>query len=782
MSNHSRKVSVSARSRAVKNPLSLPARIGVLLLILMLSSMALITPASAATITVGNTGDPATGNAANCNVASTCTLRDAIAKAANVTGTAAGDTIVFSLPANSTITLSGSELHIGKNLIIDGSTVSGVAISGNHMSRVFEIQNFAAETGEFIAVTAALKRLVIKEGNDLSTRGGGAVLNNGTLILAQSTVSGSTANAGGGVLNNSYLTLVDSFISSNTANDGGGIYNAPYADSTLTHSTVSDNTVSGGGGGIVNSGTMTLTDSTVSENTAINGIGGGIANETRATTRIIGSTISRNASLAGGGIFNMDYSQLTLIDSTISSNTVTSIDSDTSTGYGGGVYNKGTLMLTGSTVADNEAIEGGGGIFNRGYMTLTHGTLARNTTTGANDDIYNNIESTAVSAVNTIIQSCDINGIDTKALADNGGNLDGSRGCGFTNASSKSNAALDLGVLADNGGPTLTMLPGAHSDAIGRGVLSGCNGDPVDGKDQRGYIRSPAICTSGAVDPYAAATINLNQHGLNGSWADPTTNSQGVVMEIGPDFYGAGTGLLFAGWYTYDVTAAGGQRWYTLQAQVSGTRPASVGIYSTTGGRLDSPQATSTTEVGRATLTFSDCMHGTIDYSFTDGSGRNGRIPLTRLLSNTTCSPTGDSGAAAAPTLLSGSWADAGSSGQGLVFDMNAADNVIFAGWYTYMANATPSSGAAGQHWFTLQATFKPGTSTPNSIGIYESSGGVFNAPATVQTTQVGTANLAFNSCTSATLKYTFTAGANSGKTGTLDLTRVGAVPSGCHL
>ncbi len=279
-----------------------------------------------------------------------------------------------------------------------------------------------------------------------------------------------------------------------------------------------------------------------------------------------------------------------------------------------------------------------------------------------------------------------------------------------------------------------------------------------------------------------STSINLNQHGLSGSWADPTTNSQGLVMEVDPDFYATGTGLLFAGWYTYDVTAAGGQRWYTLQAQVSGTTPAVVGIYSTTGGRFDSPQTTSAKEVGRATLAFSDCTNGTLDYTFTDGSGRTGRIPLTRLLSNTTCSPNGDSGTATAPTLLSGAWADAGNSGQGLVFDMNAVDNVVFAGWYTYTATAAPGSDATGQHWYTLQATLKPGTSTPNNVGIYESTGGVFNAPATAHTTQVGTASLVFSSCTSARLNYAFNTGANSGKTGTLDLTRVGAVPAGCHL
>lgn len=603
------------------------------------------------------------------------------------------------------------------------------------------------------------------------------------MTLNGSTVSGNTAAAGGGIYNtssrSSTVTLTNSTVSGNTAhNSGGGVEN--LGTLTLAGSTVSDNRADGKGGGIMNDyffGTLAMSHSTVSGNTAADG--GGIYNGIGSILTLTNSTVTNNATgHGGGGGGTYNDGTLTLTDSTVSSNTAS---------FGGGIFNNyaSPLTLTNSTVTNNTANNGrGGGIYNQGPMTLIHGTFAGNTAVVAGDMYNRNDFSVTASAANTIVQNCTVEGNSTKALTDNGGNLDGGNGCGFTNASSKSNAKLDLGALADNGGPTLTLLPGAGSDAIGHGVPSVCNDAPVNSRDQRGYTRSTSACTSGAVDPKGTAndSINLNQHGLSGSWADPTANAQGLVMEIGPDFYGAGTGLLFAGWYTYDVTAAGGQRWYTLQAQVSGTTPASAGIYSSTGGRFDSPQATTTTEVGRATLAFRDCTHGTLDYAFTDGSGRSGRIPLTRLLSNTTCSPSGDSGSATVPTLLSGAWADTGNSGQGLVFDMNAADDVVFAGWYTYAPDAAAGSGASGQRWYTLQATFQPGTSTPNGVGVYESTGGTFNAPANTQTTQVGTASLVFNSCASATLKYTFTGGASSGKNGTLELARVGATPSGCHL
>ncbi len=279
-----------------------------------------------------------------------------------------------------------------------------------------------------------------------------------------------------------------------------------------------------------------------------------------------------------------------------------------------------------------------------------------------------------------------------------------------------------------------------------------------------------------------AASVNLNQHGLTGSWYNPATNGQGLVMEVDPDFYSVGTGLMFAGWYTNDVTVAGGQRWYTLQAQVlASSSSISAGIYLTEGGTFASAAATATTtEVGRATLQFSDCSHGTLQYTFTDGSGRGGTIPLTRLNANISCGQSGNNGAATSSFLLSGAWYD--NPGQGIVFEINPAQNVLFAGWYTYAANAGPNSGAAGQHWYTLQATLLPGTSVVNSIGIYDTAGGAFNQTEPISTTQVGSATLVYNSCTSATLTYAFTTGANAGRQGAMNLSRLGAIPTGCHL
>ncbi|MCO5176877.1 MAG: hypothetical protein M9890_07920 [Thermomicrobiales bacterium] len=47
------------------------------------------------------------------------------------------------------------------------------------------------------------------------------------------------------------------------------------------------------------------------------------------------------------------------------------------------------------------------------------------------------------------------------------------------------------------------MALGENSVAIGAGVSAACNADPVNGLDQRGYIRQTTTCDSGAYDSTA---------------------------------------------------------------------------------------------------------------------------------------------------------------------------------------------------------------------------------------------------------------------------------------
>jgi hypothetical protein len=287
------------------------------------------------------------------------------------------------------------------------------------------------------------------------------------------------------------------------------------------------------------------------------------------------------------------------------------------------------------------------------------------------------------------------------------------------------------------------------------------------------------------VDVVGTPGFDLDQHGLTGSWYNPATGGQGFEIEVYPDVNGPGQGLLFAGWFTYDVTAAGGRRWYGLTGNVSNTNPTgTLQIFAVEGGNLNAPPSVGANgALGQATIQFSDCNTGSLIYNFTDGSGRSGTIPLARLTPNVTCSPSGDNGNAASDYLLSGNWFNPNTSGQGLIFDFSPSINNVFAAWYTFAQNGQQIGGPASQSWFTLQSNqFVPRTTSLDNIPIIETTGGIFDKPTPTTSAQVGVAKIAFTSCNAMTLNYSFTAGENMGIVGTINLQRVGPTPLGCTL
>jgi YVTN family beta-propeller protein len=283
-----------------------------------------------------------------------------------------------------------------------------------------------------------------------------------------------------------------------------------------------------------------------------------------------------------------------------------------------------------------------------------------------------------------------------------------------------------------------------------------------------------------ALAPSAGVMADINQHGLTGSWYQAVTSGQGLEIEVFPDQVAPGTGSVFVSWFTYD-TATGGadhQRWYTLQGPVvSGQLYAALTIYQNTGGNFNAPPATSARPVGTATLSFATCSSGTLVYTFSDGTGRAGIIPLTRLTPNVTCSTTSPY-PTNADLAHSGNWFAPATSGQGFTVDFNPVSG-LFMAWYTY-APIGAGSGAAGQRWYTAQAgAFASGTRSV-AVQIYQTTGGVFDTPRVPTTVPVGTGTLVFQSCTAATFSYIFTAGSSSGSSGTIALSRVGPVPPGC--
>jgi hypothetical protein len=269
---------------------------------------------------------------------------------------------------------------------------------------------------------------------------------------------------------------------------------------------------------IVNSSfTVTLNDLTIANGDDVD-VGGGIDNS--GTLMVTNSTFSGNsASLGGGGILN--GGNLTVTNSTFSGN---------SADDGGGILNGGNLTVTNSTFNGNLAGGDGGGIFNSGSLTVTNSTFSGNTAvtpTQPGGGIFN--LGTATLA-NTIVANSPSGGDCFGTITDNGGNFADDGSCDFSQSSSKNNATgLNLGALANNGGPTQTIALGAGSSAID---FTTC----LQTIDQRGFLRpddGEPKCDSGAYE----------------SGAIPDTTPPTIKISLSPSTPNGQNG-----WYTSAVT------------------------------------------------------------------------------------------------------------------------------------------------------------------------------------------------------------------------------------
>lgn len=336
---------------------------------------------------------------------------------------------------------------------------------------------------------------------------------------------------------------------------------------------------------------------------------------------------------------------------------------------------------------------------------------------------------------------------------------------------SDGSSVLCADLAMSNGGATCTtnaLTAGSHSLTA---IYSGDNNN--------GGSTSATVTQT-----VQGSVLNLNQFGLTGTWYNAATTGQGFVLSFYPDLVSAGTGFLAGGWFTYDVAPAGGadkQRWYTFSGNApAGAGNAQVTVYAATGGNFNATPKIPAVAVGQGTLQFSDCGTGSFAYTFNDG--RSGSIPLTRLTSNVTCGTSGPNGNSPGVFQLSGAWYDPNTSGQGLLFDVNSAGNYLAAAWYTFAPSGAVVGGGASQRWYTLQGGLTPGSKVITNIGVFTSTGGVFDNPTKPSQSQVGTATLTFQNCNSATLTFNFTGGSSAGTSGSITLQRAGAAPAGCNL
>jgi hypothetical protein len=424
--------------------------------------------------------------------------------------------------------MTTAEIIIDNNVILDGE--GALTVDGNEDHRVFSVPGgvtaelrgftvsggFAADgggvfnDGTLTMVDVNVSRNAASEGPP-PTRGAG-VFNAGTLTVMNSVVERNTeAWLGGGIWNAGVLMMTNSTVSEN---EGGGILNIDIATMTLTDSIVSANTASRGGG-VSNDGTMTLTNCTVEGNIAEGGSGGGIVNEALGVLTLTNSTVRDNRAEAlegdefgpiwgrGGGIDNGNV--LTLVNSTVSGNTAVEA---------GGIAHGsdgGSMTLSNSTISGNlatgcEGISeepdcGVGGIWNGGPATLTNCTVSGNAGDFAGS-IYNEGDLTLMSTL--IDRECG----GPADITSDGYNIESPGDtCGFDQQGDQPSVTeeeLNLGPLADNGGPTLTHKPGASQLWVGSVAIDQIpTVDCGATTDQRGQPRPETdgiMCDVGSVE------------------------------------------------------------------------------------------------------------------------------------------------------------------------------------------------------------------------------------------------------------------------------------------
>jgi hypothetical protein len=236
------------------------------------------------------------------------------------------------------------------------------------------------------------------------------------------------------------------------------------------------------------------------------------------------STVTGNYASSGGGIYNANSGTMTMSGDTVNNNTAT--------GFGGGVYNDGQLTIINCTIAANNANQGGG-IFNNAVLKMANSTVASNTVTGAGADgggIYRGFGAgSQLSLLNTIVSNPN-SGAATKddvfrEIAQAQGDLFGSTvsiASGGDLGGNQENVNPQLGPLQNNGGPTATMalLPG--SPAIGTGAgTSQIAGLSVPTTDQRG-------------DPRPATSIDVGAFQVQAAQAVPTTTALASALNPAP--------------------------------------------------------------------------------------------------------------------------------------------------------------------------------------------------------------------------------------------------------
>jgi len=377
-----------------------------------------------------------------------------------------GDTIRFSpsiiASGSATISLQG-EIAFSKGLTIVGlyNSTDTLYIDGGGNNRIFNISN---------ATNVYLDSLILVGGQ--SSGDGGAILFNlsDSLFLSNSMISNSSATNGGGV----YC----SFSSTTSANTATYLH--------VFNSTITNNSASSNGGGVYSNSVSFSSGNTFST----------------SSVNIINSTIDNNSAVIGGGVYSNAFSFSSSSGSSASPNS--------------------TINIINSTISENSATSEGGGIYSNSFsssntansfVTIENSTLYKNTSSGSGNSIDLGAETSSLDVKGSIVYS-DNNGTNNinydplkNTFTSLGYNIFSdslNEVFASTDHLSIDNTTLNLDVLQNNGGTTLTHLPLSGSVALNAG-------DPTDLSDSQNKqvvgvreIGSTSYCSTTGTDTQSA--------------------------------------------------------------------------------------------------------------------------------------------------------------------------------------------------------------------------------------------------------------------------------------
>ncbi len=181
-------------------------------------------------------------------------------------------------------TFNESALLVDRNIVIFGLGANLSIINGQQQNRVFTINP---------GIKASLCNLTVSQGKSLKE--GGAIYNEGELMVAHAMLTTNTAPMGGAISNNAILHLIDTNVSDNRAVDGNG-------------------------GGINNRGEITMRNCIPRGNSSTASGGALFASDKSLVAFDTSSLRNNSANLAGGALYKQSSASLTSVHLTIANN------------------------------------------------------------------------------------------------------------------------------------------------------------------------------------------------------------------------------------------------------------------------------------------------------------------------------------------------------------------------------------------------------------------------------------------------------------------------------